>query len=769
MELLSSHVMRILFLTWIALTLCFGEIRTKNEDFGASLGLVGCFEENHDYRGLPYNVTISVGPLTAQLCKEACSQQFFRYAFFKNAGTCYCGGTYGRYRPAECSKLCTANESAFCEESVSNAVLDTGWMVPGPPASLKLYDATDTSVQAVWTPPVALNDVFSDYIVVANAINTSYTTNQLEPRQWMFPNSSLKAGLPDLHPGTQYNISVATYSLHVIGVNISDIIWTEIGEPEEPTVPRIVKRDKGQVVVELLPAVNENGPITAYRVVVVYEGGRSAFRKDMLKSFQEAESEGLPYYIAAELDPQDLKDEFVVGDDRVYGGYLNPPLPPENDVHVTLGVVSSLNNVTKVTYAHLGHVVLDVGTKGPVPGPGGSGLVIGLSVAIGVFGFLLLLSVITYFMLPRHLSRRRQNSDHQELSLQGPMIEVEPNGYIHNGFIPEEEDIRVNHYENLKQQVWNIPRNFLDVKSEILGHGKFGNVMRGIVQQRGFPVPVAIHTIADGELTPAEKKSMLQDLGVLIRIGGHANVISLVGTCESPDTLFVVVEYHPASLKDVLIESRCLEHCATPFSVQVHISDTSRSRQRMCSLAESQILETALGIAQGMDYLTSNKITHTQLAARNVLMADGIVPKVTGCGIAHYNKYNENPDYTRWTAQEIFRGRPHVSKSDVWSFGCVLWEICALGGTPYADVATSEVGNRVMRGQRLSQLHCVDDDLYQLMLQCWQLDLDERPTFQEIAHILENMLEDSMIHLNFEVYAGFHYEQYIHALEQAES
>jgi hypothetical protein len=47
-------------------------------------------------------------------------------------------------------------------------------------------------------------------------------------------------------------------------------------------------------------------------------------------------------------------------------------------------------------------------------------------------------------------------------------------------------------------------------------------------------------------------------------------------------------------------------------------------------------------------------------------------------------------------------------------------------------------------------LHCVDDDLYQLMLQCWQLDLDERPTFQEIAHILENMLEDSTVR----VYSG---------------
>lgn len=52
-----------------------------------------------------------------------------------------------------------------------------------------------------------------------------------------------------------------------------------------------------------------------------------------------------------------------------------------------------------------------------------------------------------------------------------------------------------------------------------------------------------------------------------------------------------------------------------------------------------------------------------------------------------------------------------------------------------------------MRGQRLPQLQFVDDDLYQLMLQCWQLDLDERPMFQEIVHILENMLEDSTVRI----------------------
>jgi hypothetical protein len=56
----------------------------------------------------------------------------------------------------------------------------------------------------------------------------------------------------------------------------------------------------------------------------------------------------------------------VIGDGRTYGKYYNPPLPPDRNIHVTLGIVSSLNNVTKVTYAQLGHIVLNVG--GNIPG-----------------------------------------------------------------------------------------------------------------------------------------------------------------------------------------------------------------------------------------------------------------------------------------------------------------------------------------------------------------------------------------------------------------
>jgi hypothetical protein len=49
-------------------------------------------------------------------------------------------------------------------------------------------------------------------------------------------------------------------------------------------------------------------------------------------------------------------EEFVVGDGRTYGGFLNHgPLAEGRDYHVTMGVVSTMNNVTKVSYASVTH------------------------------------------------------------------------------------------------------------------------------------------------------------------------------------------------------------------------------------------------------------------------------------------------------------------------------------------------------------------------------------------------------------------------------
>ena len=52
---------------------------------------------------------------------------------------------------------------------------------------------------------------------------------------------------------------------------------------------------------------------------------------------------------------------------------------------------------------------------------------------------------------------------------------------------------------------------------------------------------------------------------------------------------------------------------------------------------------------------------------------------------------------------------------------------------------SKELAARVMRGLRLPRPPNASDDLYQLMLNCWQIDLDERPNFDEILQVLQDM------------------------------
>lgn len=143
--------------------------------------------------------------------------------------------------------------------------------------------------------------------------------------------------------------------------------------------------------------------------------------------------------------------------------------------------------------------------------------------------------------------------------------------------------------------------------------------------------------LSDGALSSTTKRSMLKELATLIDCGtaNHANVIRLIGTCETPEILYVVLEHHPASLKDILLESRTLERPGQGFE---------RDLSAVCSLPQQAFLQIGIGITQGMAHLASNKVIHKQLAACSVLMADGMVPKITNFGIAKCNRPNAVSD-----------------------------------------------------------------------------------------------------------------------------
>ncbi|KAJ8983439.1 hypothetical protein NQ317_013201 [Molorchus minor] len=645
--------------------------------------LLGC------YKGLPMSKPYAnQNRQNVDQCIKICYKKYYRYAYISNDGQCTCSNYFGE----EVANV-TCDECNTCDinldlkdlyatgnlgKYLNNMILyREHCYLPGPPRNFTVTNITENSLRLSWQDPESYIEI-TKYQIKAIIIDTFSKLPPVSP-EWLYPNNTFQAELITLQSSTKYNITLSTKSVSGDGALVYKIIETLNKDPDIlPHQPIIVKRDNSKITVKLMPTNNNNGPVTAYQIIVVNSDLKQGFEKDSVLSYDEAKKNGLAYYVAAELKADDINKEFVVGDGHYYGSYYNAPLDPDTNYDIILALVSQYNGITKIAYSDPS--------------------VTGLSIAIGLLSFMLIAGIIVFIILKSKVVTRRQRlSDNQELTLQGPVIEVENNGYIH-----EEDHTPVNYYRNLRQKVRTIPANQLKVEPTNL-------------------------------------------------LGRHENLIGLIGTCETSQMVCIILDYVSMNLKDLLLGSR----------------DTQSGR--FSYMSEAQALDIAIQIARGMAHLESCKIIHKQLCARSVMVTNGFTPKISSYGIAQYFSHNKLPDYTRWKSIELFKGLPHNPKSDVWSFACLLWEISALGGTPYGNVSNNnEMPDKIMKGLRLPQLPYINDDLYQIMLDCWQLDCDERPTFTDLMESLEELKENTLIPcINFNLYSNFQYEQFYPDMELA--
>ncbi|KAK2898532.1 hypothetical protein QQF64_032233 [Cirrhinus molitorella] len=260
---------------------------------------------------------------------------------------------------------------------------------------------------------------------------------------------------------------------------------------------------------------------------------------------------------------------------------------------------------------------------------------------------------------------------------------------------------------------WELPKEEFTLEEE-LGKGFFADVYRG--KWKGM-VSVAIKILKNNE--SLNHREFLMETQILKKLR-HRHLIALFAVCTSSPPFYIITE---------LMEKGNLLNFLRGEEGQ--------------KLEPQELIEMASQVADGMAYLEEQNSIHRDLAARNVLVGPNYICKVADFGLARIVKdpFYSSEDKTipyKWCAPEAISHGRFSSKSDVWSFGVLLYEMFSYGGVPYPALSNQEVYNMINSGYRMPSPSKCPSHIYDIMLMCWKDSADERPHFNELKMLLES-------------------------------
>lgn len=272
-------------------------------------------------------------------------------------------------------------------------------------------------------------------------------------------------------------------------------------------------------------------------------------------------------------------------------------------------------------------------------------------------------------------------------------------------------------------------------REAVLGRGTFSTVVKG--SMNGRPVAVKLFHKDAVAGTAADLKAFRNELAILARLQ-HPNVVATLGAGSSASgaELFVVLE---------LMEGGSL----------------LRSCHAGTGLCLARALTIARDVAVGLSYLHPTCI-HRDLKPANVLLDSKGEAKLADFGISRLwasTVHTVNPDAgtVQYMAPECFAHNfesnsaalraPITHKSDIFSFGVLLWEMLAQD-RPWRGLSAIQVALAVGYGKQRLKLpdgpeasRRFPPKLVKLIKQCWEEDPRQRPAAAEIVKRLTLLLQ----------------------------
>ena len=278
-----------------------------------------------------------------------------------------------------------------------------------------------------------------------------------------------------------------------------------------------------------------------------------------------------------------------------------------------------------------------------------------------------------------------------------------------------------------------------------LGRGSFGSVY--LVLRKKDQKIYALKTVIFENLNKRDQENSLNEVRILASIN-HPNVIGYKEAFwdEKGSSLNIVMEY----ADDGDLESKIVQ-----------------MRKEGGMFNESLIWSYSIQMIEGLKALHDKKIMHRDIKSANIfLVKDKHQCKLGDMNVSKVIKEKVLRTQTGtpyYASPEVWKDEPYSYKSDLWSIGCVIYELCALR-PPFKGKNLDELYGNVCKGNIERISHIYSDDLWKMIMMLLQVDvkkrvdcnefLDSKLIMKKIKEMKENNSECKDLEINKNSFSG---------------